>query len=56
MQNANSLATASSYAHLAEPGCLCQAGTVSRASKAPGAGLGTRRSTLHTLTMSCVLQ
>ncbi len=30
------------HAHLAEPGCLC---TMSRASKAPGAGLGTRMRT-----------
>ncbi len=39
--HANSLATASSYAHLAEPGCLCtkKVCTVSRASKATGAGL-----------------
>ncbi len=34
------------HARLAEPGCLCtKQGTVSRASKAPGAGLGTRRRT-----------
>ncbi len=39
--HANSLATANSYAHLAVPGCLCtkQVCTVSRASKATGAGL-----------------